>query len=50
MRSATATLLLILLCATMIGGCAVTGAPPGSSADGKCHGPDYNAANCVYLF
>ena len=39
---AAATLLLV--------GCAYVPAEPSPTRDGKCHGPDYNAPTCVYLF
>ena len=50
MRRSIAILMTVLLSATALGGCATTGAAPSPSRDGKCHGPDYNAPSCIYLF
>ena len=35
---------------TSLFGCAVVPAEPSPTRDGKCHGPDYNAPTCIYLF
>lgn len=44
------TLGTILVCIAM-SGCATTSAPvSGNGSDGKCHGPDYNAPSCIYIF
>ena len=41
---------IAILSFLLVSGCATVAAPPSPSSDGKCHGPDYNAPSCVYLF
>lgn len=50
MRRSIATLLFLMFTTSALDGCAVVGATPSPTRDGKCHGPDYNAPDCVYLF
>lgn len=44
------TLSLAALLLMSLSGCAIVPAEPSSTSDGKCHGPDYNAPTCIYLF